>query len=220
MEQETWLHKHITLHSYDNRKEDLVSAWSHAIGMVFGLVALILLAKKGYHTGDTGTALGYILYGFTIIILFTSSTLYHFFEPSDRKRLMRIFDHMSIYLMIAGTYTPITIAMGGVWGWSIFATIWTLAFLGMILKILFWGKFGIFHVLFYIAMGWLVVIGWNQVASHVHPRFLTYAMAGGITYTLGTIVYAMKKIPYYHGIWHLFVLGGNICFFLGIYYYI
>jgi len=220
MEKETWLSRNITLHNYDNRKEELISSFTHALGGIFGLIALFFLTRKGLATQDGGTAIGYILYGAIIILMFFSSSLYHFLKPGDKKRLLRIFDHMAIYLMIAGTYTPVTIAIDGLWGWGLFVAIWSLALLGMILKILFWGRLGIFHVVFYILMGWMVVLGWDQVKLNVQPEFLTWALAGGITYTLGTVVYAMKKVPYYHGIWHLFVLGGNICFFLGIYWYI
>lgn len=217
---DSWLSRHITLHSYDSRRDELLSAAIHGIGILLSLIGLMFLIKKGVASRDGGTAIGYILYGLTMILLYSSSTFYHLVQPGDPKRLLRIFDHMSIYLLIAGTYTPVTIAVAGTWGSIIFSTIWGLAVFGMFFKIFFWGRLNLIHVLFYIVMGWVIVLGWNRLSATVEPDFLKMAIAGGITYTLGTIVYALNKIPYYHALWHLFVLGGSVFFFFGIYLYL
>ena len=127
---------------------------------------------------------------------------------------------MSIFLLIAGTYTPIMLVVGGFWGTFTVALVWVIAAAGMVFKIRFWGRYRVLQVLIYILMGWLVVLVKDQVIEALSREFFLWALAGGLVYTSGTIVYAMKKLPYYHAFWHLFVLGGSICFFIGIYWHL
>jgi hemolysin III len=127
---------------------------------------------------------------------------------------------MSIYLLIAGTYTPVMLTVGGFWGTFTFALVWIFAAGGMAFKILYWGRYRLLQVLIYILMGWLVLLVIEPLIAALSREFIYMAVAGGLVYTSGTAVYAMKRLPYYHALWHLFVLGGSVCFFLAIYLYL
>lgn len=217
---QSWLERHITLHTYDNQREEIASGLVHAAGVILSLVAAVLLVSKGLRTGSTSILAGYIIYSAAMTILYLSSTLYHFTRPSNAKRILRICDHMSIYLLIAGTYTAVLVNLKGAAVTLTLGLVWIIAFGGMAFKIIFWGRFRLVQMLIYILMGWLIVLVWRPVTAQITPAFFTMLLAGGIVYTSGTIVYGLKKMPYYHAVWHLFVLAGSICFFLGIYLYL
>lgn len=215
-----WLERHISLHSHDSTREELASGIAHALGVVLSLIAAVLLVSKGLATGNGAVLTGYGVYVFSMILLYLSSTLYHFSRPSNLKRVLRISDHMSIYLLIAGTYTAVLVNVRGPEALLVLRLVWLTAFAGMAFKIVFWGRFRFFQVLIYILMGWLIVLSWKPVVTQLSRQFFTMILTGGIVYTSGTLVYAMKKLPYYHAVWHLFVLGGSVCFFIGIYFYL
>jgi hemolysin III len=216
----SWLERHITLHRHDSPAEELASALVHAAGAAAALVALILLARKGLAAGSAAMLFGYMVYAVAMVGLYLSSSLYHFTPVSNTKRILRICDHMSIYLLIAGTYTPISIALGGYWGALTLALIWTFAAAGMAFKIVFWGRFRLVQVAVYILMGWMVVLVREPIFEAFPQNFIFTILAGGIAYTSGTLVYAAKKLPFYHAIWHLFVLAGSVFFFFAIYLYV
>ncbi len=217
---ESWLERHISLHSHDTAREENASALVHGVGAVASLVGLVLLIGKGIRIGDPALLSGYIIYTVAMLALYLSSSLYHLVPVSNKKRILRICDHMSIYLLIAGTYTPISIALGGYWGRLTLVLIWAFAAGGMAFKIAFWGRFRFVQVLVYILMGWMVVLVREPVFEAFPRSFLFTALAGGIAYTSGTLVYAAKRLPYYHALWHLFVLAGSVFFFFAIYLYI
>lgn len=215
-----WLERHITLHTHDSPEEERASGIVHAVGAAAALVSLVLFFRKGIAAQDPGLLVGYLVYALSMTGLYLSSSLYHFTPVSRKKRILRICDHMSIYLLIAGTYTPVSIALGGYWGTLTLVLIWSFAAAGMAFKIVFWGRFRFVQVAVYILMGWMVLLVREPVIEGFPPEFFYTALAGGIIYTSGTIVYAMKKLPYYHALWHLFVLGGSVCFFFAIYLYV
>jgi len=217
---QSWLERHITLHTHDNPREELASGLIHAAGVVLSLVAGALLISRAAASGSPTLIAGYIIYSVSMTVLYLSSTLYHFTPPSNAKRVLRICDHMSIYLLIAGTYTAVLVNLEGAAVMLTLALVWIVAAGGMAFKIIFWGRYRLAQMLVYILMGWLIVLVWGPVTSQVTRRFFSMVLAGGIVYTSGTLVYALKKMPYYHAIWHLFVLSGSICFFLGIYFYL
>jgi len=217
---QSWLERHISLHTHDNPREELASGLIHAAGVILSLAAAILLISRAAASGRPELIAGYIIYGTAMTILYLSSTLYHFTRPSKAKRILRICDHMSIYLLIAGTYTAVLVNLEGSAVMLTLALVWIVAAGGMAFKILFWGRFRLVQMLIYILMGWLIVLVWGPVTAQVSRSFFSMVLAGGITYTSGTIVYGLKKMPYYHAVWHLFVLAGSVCFFLGIYLYI
>ncbi|TYA71649.1 PAQR family membrane homeostasis protein TrhA [Seonamhaeicola marinus] len=200
--------------------EEKLNAISHGVGAVLGVVALVLLII--FDTKKTDWSLfSVIIYGLSIIILFTASTLYHAIKDEKKKHVFRVLDHISIYLLIAGTYTPPSlITLIGSSGWILFWVVWGIAFFGVVLKLFFTGRFEVFSVILYIVMGYLIVIDFSNLSQLVDKNALILLFAGGIAYTGGIIFYAIERIPYNHVIWHFFVLIGAICHFFMIFFYI
>ncbi len=203
---ESWLEKHITLHSHDTPKEELANGITHGIGAVFALAGLVFLILKAVDTGNSMKLAGALIYGLSMVLLFSSSSIYHFVKGPVIKRIFRIMDHVSIYFLIAGTYTPIMLEIGGSWGITLLCIIWGMVILGILFTLFFWGRLKPLHVIIYLAMGWIVVFAWKPLIGAVTPEFLKWCLSGGIIYTAGTLVYATKKLPFYHAVWHIFVL--------------
>lgn len=199
--------------------EEKLNALTHGIGAVLGIVALVLLIVFDTHK-TTWSLFGCIVYGISIIILFTASTLYHSVKDERKKHYFRIVDHISIYLLIAGTYTPVLlISLHESLGWTLFYVVWGIAAFGIILKLFFTGRFEVFSTLLYLVMGWLIVFDFSNLSS-VLGNGILLLFAGGMAYTLGIVFYAIHRIPYNHVIWHLFVLAGAIFHFFMIFFYI
>ncbi|MCK5402247.1 MAG: hemolysin III family protein [Flavobacteriaceae bacterium] len=200
--------------------EEQLNAISHAIGALLGIAGLVLLIVLS--TNKTEWSLfSIIVYGSSIIILFTASTLYHVTKTERRKHYFRIVDHISIYLLIAGTYTPVLlITLENSLGWILFWVVWGIAAFGVILKLFFTGRFGVFSTLLYLFMGWLIVFDFSALSNLVHPNAILLLMAGGLSYTIGIIFYIVERIPFNHIIWHVFVLSGAICHFFMILFYV
>src|SRR6056297_2975835 len=216
----SWLERHITLHTHDSNHEEIASGLVHGLGVLLSLAALVLLIVKGLSMNNPALLTGFIVYGTAMTILYLSSTLYHFVPVSNAKRVLRICDHMSIYILIAGTYTPVMLSLGGYYPMLTLILVWIIAAGGMAFKIVFWGRLRVVQLLIYILMGWMIVLVWEPVVQQLSSEFFRMILTGGIIYTSGTIVYSMKKVPYYHAMWHLFVLGGSISLFLAIYLYL
>jgi len=200
--------------------EEKLNAWSHGIGAVLGVLGLVLMTQ--FITPNTSWGLFSVcIYGLSIIILFTASTCYHAVKSEKRKHYFRIVDHISIYMLIAGTYTPVLLLMlPDSLGWVLFWVVWGIAAFGVVLKIFFTGKFEIFSTLLYLVMGWLIVFDFSTLSHRIDHNGLMLLFAGGAFYTIGILFYSIQKIPYNHVIWHLFVLGGAICHFLMIFNYV
>lgn len=200
--------------------EEKLNAITHAFGALFGVIALVLLIL--FDTHKTSFSLGsVIVYGTSIIILFTASTLYHSVKKRKLKHYFRIIDHISIYLLIAGTYTPVLlITLNDSLGWMLFYIVWGIAAFGVILKLFFTGRFEIFSTLLYLVMGWLIVFDFSNFSELVSSNAVLLLFAGGLAYTGGIIFYAIEKIKFNHVIWHLFVLAGAVCHFFMIFFYI
>jgi len=200
--------------------EEQLNAWSHGIGAALGIAGLVLLIV--FSKSEIPYSLfSVIVYGISIIILFLASTFYHAVKGEKRKHYFRIVDHISIYLLIAGTYTPVLlIILPDSLGWTLFWVVWGIAAFGVILKLFFTGKFETFSTLLYLVMGWLIVFDYSTLADRMASNGLYLLFAGGLFYTMGIIFYAIEKIPYNHVIWHLFVLGGAICHFFMVYFFV
>lgn len=200
--------------------EEQLNAWTHGIGAVLGIAALVLLTV--YVDNSRPWALfSVIIYGLSIIILFLASTFYHAVKGEKRKHYFRIVDHVSIYLLIAGTYTPVLlIALTDSLGWTLFYTVWGIAAFGVILKLFFTGKFEVFSTLLYLLMGWLIIFDFSNTSEALGPIGVLWFFAGGLFYTVGIVFYAIQRIPYNHVIWHFFVLGGAICHFFMIFLHV
>ena len=196
--------------------EERLNTASHAIGAVLGVVGFFVLVY--FNTNKTSFALfSLVVYAASIIMLYTASTLYHAATTKVLKEKYRILDHSSIYVLIAGTYTPvalITLENGN--GWLIFWVVWGIAIVGIILKLFFTGRFEALSLLLYLAMGWLIVLDYSSLVANVSPTALNLLFLGGAFYTVGIVFYAIRKIPYNHFIWHLFVLAGSVAHFFFI----
>ncbi|NCO62929.1 MAG: hemolysin III family protein [Flavobacteriales bacterium] len=199
--------------------EERLNALTHGIGVVLGIAALILLML--FDTHKTPYSLfSVMVYGFSIIILFSASTLYHSVKSEQKKHYFRIIDHISIYLLIAGTYTPVLlISLNESLGWTLFYVVWGIAAFGIILKLFFTGRFEVFSTLLYLVMGWLIIFDFSNL-SEIFGEGILLLFAGGMAYTLGIVFYATHRIPYHHVIWHLFVLAGAIFHFFMIFFYV
>ncbi|QNJ98912.1 PAQR family membrane homeostasis protein TrhA [Constantimarinum furrinae] len=200
-----------------SKKEEFWHAISHGIGIALGILGLVLLVI--YDSGRTDfSTLSVWIYGFSIITLYTASTVYHAVSHEKWKNILRKIDHISIYLLIAGTYTPVVlISLEESAGWIIFWVVWGIAALGTILKIFFTGRFEIFSLSLYVVMGWLIAFDFSNLAANQSDLGITLLALGGALYMLGIIFYVVKRIPYNHLIWHFFVLGGSICHFMFIF---
>lgn len=205
-------------------KEEIANSITHGIGIVFSVVALTILLVFAIWKKNPISIVSFSIYGLCSIALYTASTLYHSFRKEKLKRILRIFDHSSIFLFIAGTYTPIALlSMEGYWRIGILVAIWVIAIVGIVFKIISYNKLDkhkLFSLILYLAMGWLVVIAIKPMLEITPINFLIWLVAGGLFYSLGTIFYSNKKIPFNHAIWHIFVLGGSVMHFLGIFFYL
>ncbi|EGR2797764.1 hemolysin III family protein [Vibrio navarrensis] len=203
-------------------REEVANAVTHALGMVFGIVGLILLLlKAAEHNADTLTITSMAVYGASIIVLFLASTLYHAIPSPQAKRWLKTFDHSAIYLLIAGSYTPfLLVSLRTPLAIGLMIVIWSIALLGIIMKVAFVYRFKRFSLISYLLMGWLSLVVIYQLAITLDVGGLTLLACGGVIYSLGVIFYVAKRIPFNHAIWHCFVLAGCVCHFLAIYLYV
>ena len=197
--------------------EERLNAISHGVGAALGIAGLILMLVYGDKNKPFGI-FSVFVYGLSLIVLFLASTLYHSVRDERRKHYYRIVDHVSIYFLIAGTYTPVLLLMlTDSLGWLLFWVVWGIAAFGIVLKLFFTGRFEVFSTLLYLVMGWLIVFDFSNLSEAIGPNGVLWLFAGGMFYTVGILFYAVNKIPYNHVIWHLFVLGGAICHFFMIF---
>lgn len=203
------------------RREEIANAIIHGIGALLSAAALVLLVVFASLDGSAWHVVSFTIYGVTMLILYTCSTLVHSFPEGKVKDLFEIFDHSSIYLFIAGTYTPLLFnVIRGPLGWTLFGIVWGIALAGIAFKAFFTKRFLFTSTIFYIAMGWIIVFAWNTLTHNLAQGGVILLVAGGLFYTLGTIFYVWRSFPYHHAVWHLFVLGGSICHFFAIIVYV
>ena len=170
---------------------------------------------------DASLAISFGILGLSLIFLYGTSTAYHSSKNQARRSRLRILDHASIYILIAGTYTPFTlITLHGPTGWMIFGTSWGMAFTGIILKLFFTGKYQLLSTLMYVFMGWLIIFAIEHLIDKLPRAGLGWLVAGGLAYTLGAALYSIKKIRFNHAIFHVFVLLGSSCHFMAVYFYV
>jgi hemolysin III len=201
--------------------EERINVVSHVIGFLLSIVALILLAVRAILHGGAMHIVSFSIFGISLIVLYAASTLYHrAMEPELRGRL-KIFDHASIYVLIAGTYTPFTlVTLAGTTGWVIFGITWGAALTGIILKLFFTGRFSIVSTIMYVLMGWVIIFAIKPLVNSLPSEGIFWLFAGGVAYTLGAILYSIKYIKFNHAIFHLLVLVGSFCHFMSIYFYV
>jgi len=199
--------------------EEIVTSITHGIGALLSIVALVVLIIMAGNHGDALHLVSYSIYGSTLILLYLSSTLYHGFSSPRIKNLFARFDHISIFLLIAGTYTPILLTnIRGIWGWSLFGVIWGIAITGAVIRAIYLHRFRKLMVAVYLLMGWMFVIAGKQIYLSLPSVSITFLVLGGIAYSVGVVFYMWRRLPYAHGIWHLFVLAGSVLHFFAIYF--
>ncbi len=207
-----------------NKIEEIFNGISHGLGVVFGIFALTILLVVSIRKGDVSSIVAFSIYGACIILMFLSSTLYHSIPMEKAKKVLRVFDHSSIFLFIAGTYTPIVIlTLTGALRIGVLIGIWAIALSGVGFKIFTYGKFDKYKaisLILYIGMGWIAILPIKSIINATSINFFFWILGGGLLYTLGTIFYGFRKIPFNHGIWHIFVLAASIVHFVGIYLYL
>lgn len=203
------------------KSEERINIASHALGLALSVLGLVLLLLRATRYGGTGHVVSVAIYGASMIALYAASTAYHTSkDPLTRARL-RVVDHAAIYLLISGTYTPfMLITLKGLAGWTIFSISWAMAVAGIILKLYFTGRFDHLSTLMYVFMGWLIVFVIEPMIAALPASGMAWLVAGGLSYTFGAVLYAIKRIPYNHALFHLFVLAGSICHFIAVYRYV
>lgn len=200
--------------------EERLHSITHGIGAVLsvaGMVVLLVAASLAVNI-DPWKIASVGLYGTTLVLLYTASTLYHGISHKQWKQRFQLLDHCAIYLLIAGTYTPfLLVNMRGTTGWVLFAAVWSLALVGIACKLLWPQRFSLLRVVIYLLMGWMIVLATGEMTANLSTTGIALLAAGGIAYTLGVIFYAVRAIPYNHAIWHLFVIAGSICHYFAVY---
>ena len=199
--------------------EEIVNSITHAIGTLLSIVALVILLMVAGNQGDTLHLISFSIYGSTLILMYLSSTLYHSFSSPRIKDLFARFDHVSIFLLIAGTYTPILLTnIHGVWGWFLLGILWAIALTGAVIRAIYLHRYRKIMVAVYLIMGWLFILAGKQIYLSLPSISVTLLILGGVVYSLGVIFYMWRNLPYGHGIWHLFVLAGSVLHFFAIYF--
>lgn len=205
--------------NFYTKGEEIANAITHGIGAAFAIVGTVFLILLAVSTGETLKIVGVSIYGGSLIILYTGSTLYHSIPGQGAKKVFRILDHSSIYLLIVGTYTGVVLLQlsSNIASWIILAILWVMAIVGIIFKAIWIDKFDKLSTLLYIVMGWAVVFNIKAVTTLLPFNALVFLVAGGLAYTLGCIFFTVDKIPYNHAIWHMFVIAGSVLHFICIY---
>ena len=202
-----------------SRLEEFLNSLTHGIGAALSIVGTVILVVAASLLGDPWKIVGFSIFGASLILLYTASTLYHGARRPALKAFYKMLDHCAIFALIAGTYTPfLLVNMRGTVGWVLFAVIWSLALAGIALKLVFGNRYKLARVAIYLVMGWLVLFASGELVGRLNDVGFWLVLAGGLTYTGGVVFYLADRLPYNHAIWHLFVVGGSVCHFLAVYY--
>lgn len=202
-----------------SKEEELSNSITHGVGVLLSIAALVILIVLAAIYGNAWHVVSFTLFGVTMLLLYTSSTLLHSLRPGKAKDFFEIMDHSSIYFFIAGSYTPyLLVAVQGTVGWTLFGIVWGLAVGGTIFKSFFVKKFLLPSTILYVVMGWLIVFVWPDLSANLHPTSLLLLIVGGLLYTFGAVFYMWRLFKHHHAVWHIFVLGGTVCHFFSVLY--
>lgn len=200
--------------------EEQANIRTHLLGWILSGLALFLLLLQSIQYGDYLHNISSTIFGGSLMILYAASTLYHSATNSIRRERLRVFDHAAIYVLIAGTYTPFCLhILPKPIGVIILISVWMMAIAGITIKLFFTGRFNLLSTLMYVFMGWLIVFAFNPLIDNMPVDGLSWLFAGGIAYTVGAVLYSIKKLPYNHALFHVFVLAGSYCHFMAVYRY-
>ncbi|TDF37622.1 hemolysin III family protein [Alteromonadaceae bacterium M269] len=206
-------------HGY-SQSEERLNIFSHLLGFGLSLIALVAMLISTAPLGLSYSVSAFI-FGTSLAVLYAASSLYHAQEDPVKRQKLRTFDHCSIFILIAGTYTPITlVTLPSTIGWIIFGIVWGIAALGITLKLFFTGRFKKTSTALYVLMGWIIIVVGKTLMENIAPVGFNWLLGGGIAYTIGAILYSIKRLPYNHAIFHCFVLAGSACHFVAIYNYV
>jgi hemolysin III len=195
--------------------EEIANAVTHGVGVAFGIAGLVILVAQAAALGDPWRVTAFSIYGATLIALYLASTLYHSIPSQGAKRVLQRLDHAAIYLLIAGSYTPLLlVTLRGATGWTFFGIVWGIAITGCTLEFVAGRRWRRLSLIAYLAMGWISVLIFKQIWENLPANGVALLVGGGATYTAGVVFYVWKRLPYSHAIWHLFVLGGSVCHFM------
>ncbi|WP_337019895.1 PAQR family membrane homeostasis protein TrhA [Oceanobacillus massiliensis] len=204
-----------------SKGEEIANAITHGIGAVMSIGGLIVLIVASVLHGTAWHVASFTIFGATMVILYLSSTMVHALPAGNAKDLFEIFDHSSIYVFIAGSYTPFTIlVIQGTLGWTMFGVAWGLAIAGIVFKSYFVKKYLFTSTILYVAMGWIITVGWTEIVENLHPNGVILLVAGGVCYTVGAVFYVWRGFRFHHMVWHLFVLAGTISHFFCVLLYL
>jgi len=207
--------------TYYEPKEEKFNVISHAIGLVLSVIALVLLVVFASLEGNSKHIISFSIYGASLIVLYSASTFYHYSQNPKLRKKLNIFDHAAIYVLIAGTYTPFAMLVLKGWvGWTILGVSWGLALIGIILKLFFTGRYDKISTFAYVLMGWLIIFAIKPLIDNFPIQGLIWLLAGGVFYTIGAILYSIKKLKFNHAIFHVFVLLGSFCHFIAVFFYV
>lgn len=201
--------------------EEKLNIISHGLGFVLSILALILLITRASKVGETLALVSFTVFGATMILLYAASTLYHSAKTPRWRYKLNIVDHACIYLLIAGTYTPLAlVTLEGITGWIIFGVIWGMALAGAIFKLFFIGRFRTFSTAMYVLMGWVILFAIKPLVANLSTEGLLWLLAGGISYSIGAVLFSLDRVKFNHAIFHIFVLLGTFCHFYSIYFHV
>ncbi|NMD72603.1 hemolysin III family protein [Bacillus sp. DNRA2] len=200
-----------------SKEEEISNSITHGIGALLSVAALVILIVFASLYGNAWHVVSFTIFGTTMLLLYTSSTLVHALRPGRAKDFFEIMDHSAIYFFIAGTYTPFMfIAVKGWLGWTLFGIVWGMAIGGTIFKSFFVKKYMFTSTGLYVLMGWLIVFAWRDLSANLNPSSFWLLVSGGLCYTIGAVFYMWKLFKHHHAVWHLFVLAGTICHFFSV----
>lgn len=201
--------------------EEIAHGVTHGLGALLAIAGLAVLAARASVYGDVWQVVSVSIFGASLVLMYTASTLFHSIPLPDTKRVFRVLDHCLIYVLIAGTYTPFTlVTLRGPWGWSLFGTIWGLALVGIVFKIFTTGRFEKLSLAVYLVMGWCVLAVVKPLMAALPAGGLWLLLAGGLSYSLGTVFYRWESLRYHHAIWHVFVLAGSVLHYFAVLFYV
>lgn len=211
----------MTTSTRERLSDTIANSVTHGVGAILAIAGLVVLVVLAATRGTVWHVVSCAIYGSTLVLLYLSSTLYHSLQGRRVKKVFRVFDHSSIYLLIAGTYTPfLLVTLRGGWGWTLFGILWGLTIAGVVFKSLMVDRFPAISTTIYIAMGWLAVFAIKPLVQAISISGMAWIVAGGLAYTLGVVFFALDRKRFFHAIWHLFVLAGSVLHYIAVLRYV